>query len=253
METHPWVAPPPDLAPPSSGVDVWRIRLDLAPAARDRLRATLAPDEQARADRFRSPIDGGRFIAGRGSLRAILGLYLGASPETLRLDAGPHGKPRLTGPHRASGLEFNLSHTGGLAALAVADGRRVGADIEAVRPIVAMERIVERFFSPRERSAIAALPESSRLAAFFRTWTSKESYQKATGLGMTVPLDGFDVAVDPGAPPALLDVRGRPGEAARWTIRDLPPCPGHLGAIAAEGDWSEIHAYDLLHLGESPR
>jgi 4'-phosphopantetheinyl transferase len=234
MTTQAWEPPP--LAPTASAAEVhaWRFPLEPAGEVVARFRSTLSEEETTRADRFRAAADRGRYIVGRGSLRAILGLYLCERPERLAFGLGPHGKPALAGDR----LEFNLSHAGGLGVLAVALGRCVGVDIEPIRPIDSMEGIVARFFSERERSDVAALPPDRRLDAFFRTWTSKEAYLKATGLGLTVSLEGFDVEANPEAPPRLLAVAGRPDEPGRWTMRDLEPGPGYVGTIAVEGsDW----------------
>jgi 4'-phosphopantetheinyl transferase len=117
-------------------------------------------------------------------------------------------------------------------------------DVEEVRPVAERDSIVARFFSARERAALASLPGPLRSDAFFRTWTCKEAYIKAIGTGLATPLDGFSVAVDPREPPGLLEVAGDPGEAARWSIRDLDMGPGYAGAVMAEGtDW-ELVCYE---------
>jgi len=235
----PWREPPAEPVAAPGAVDVWRVALDLGGSAVERLAATLADDERARADRLRVPGGRGRFIAGRGALRAILGRYLGLPADRLAFRYGGRGKPALPG----TGLEFNLTHSGGLALLAVTRGRAVGVDIEAARPMADADRLVERFFSPREVAAYRALPAAERPAAFFRCWTRKEAYMKATGLGLGQPLDGFDVSLAPGEPPRLLAVAGRPGEADRWSMRDLDPGPGYAAALLVEGGADLVRCY----------
>jgi len=235
----PWQPPPADPAASPVAVDVWRIALDPGESAVDRLAATLTTDELARADRLRVPGGRGRFIAGRGALRAILGRYLGVPADRLAFRYGGRGKPALPG----TGLEFNLTHSGGLALLAVAGGRAVGVDIEEARPMPDADRLVERFFSPREVADYRALPAAERPAAFFRCWTRKEAYMKATGLGLGQPLDGFDVALAPGDLPRLLAVAGRPDEADRWSMVDLNPGPGYAAALMVEGAAGAIRCY----------
>lgn len=96
------------------------------------------------------------------------------------------------------------------------------------------EDLVARFFSPREREMIRALPAALRPEAFFHCWTRKEAYIKAIGLGLSQPLRDFTVSVHPGEPAALLEVAGDPGAAARWRLHALHPGPGFVGALAAE-------------------
>ncbi len=123
----------------------------------ERLRGTLALDEQARAARFRFERDRHHFIVGRGTLRALLGRYLGAEPGRLEFRYEVYGRPALA---VGTDLRFNLAHSHGLALVAVARDREVGVDIEQVRPIESFERIIERFFSPRECATFRRCPRT---------------------------------------------------------------------------------------------
>jgi 4'-phosphopantetheinyl transferase len=219
----------------SEPVDIrlWTIDLDQGRDALDRLRGHLSPREAERAGRFHSEADRARFLVGRGALREILAREAGVGPGSLAIQVGPQGKPHLIGP--AADLRFNLSHARGLAVLAVAWGREVGVDVEAVRPMGDLAGLVARFFSPREREEFARVEPGRRAEVFFRTWTRKEAYVKAIGAGLSMPLDDFDVPVEPADPPGVLRVEGRPGEPSRWAMRDLEPGPEMFGTLVAEG------------------
>src|SRR5271156_1985631 len=116
-------------------IHLWRVRLDECDdGALDRLRATLAPEEKARADRFVFPRDRNAFIATRGILRQLLEKYLGCGPGQIEFDYGPQGKPSLRGESSKNSVQFNVSHSRGLALLAFAVARQVGVDVELVRP-----------------------------------------------------------------------------------------------------------------------
>lgn len=74
--------------------------------------------------------------------------------------------------------------------------------------------------------------------AFFNCWTRKEAYVKATGKGLAVPLDQFEVSLVPEEPTALLRVQWDSQEAVRWSLQELTPAPGYVAALAVEGkDW----------------
>jgi len=222
---------------PPGEVHVWRIPLGPLGASARRLGRLLSPDERARADRFYAEGDRLRFAVGRGALRTILGRYLRLAPDRLAFRYGPRGKPALAGETGPSAPRFNLAHSHDLALLAVAGGREVGVDVEAVRPIPDADRLVARFFSAREGAEYADLPDAEKIGAFFRGWTRKEAYVKATGDGLSMPLDRFDVPLAAG--PILLRVPDRPEEAARWSLRDLDPGAGFAAAVAVEGaGWS---------------
>ncbi len=233
-----WAPAPGRPALTARSVHTWRIALNRAPGDI----SGLSADERSRAARFRADADRARFVASHAALRTILGLYAGRRPEDLIFRDGPHGKPSLGEPS-GTGIEFNLSHSGGLAVVAVAP-RRVGIDVEAARAVPEWEAIVARFFSPREQASFLLLPEALRPNAFFRVWTCKEAYIKAIGTGLLTSLDSFSVDVDPREPMRLSEVVGRPDEAARWSIHDLDPGPGYAGAVMAEGtDW-ELSRFD---------
>ena len=235
LSTDEWVLPPADLALSNDDVHVWRVWLDLAVSSVRHLRFTLAPDELRRADRYHFETDRRRFIIARGVLRAILSRYLHQAPGQLQFGSNPYGKPTLLHPSAPDRLRFNVSHSDGLALIAIAAGREVGVDLERVRVDFACERIAEQFFSPREITALRALPAALRREALFTCWTRKEAYIKARGEGLSLPLDRFDVSLAPDLPAALLDVEGDPHEASRWSLRALHPGAGYVAALAVEG------------------
>ena len=230
-----WLPAPESPTLSNDEIHVWRAHLDRALSRAESLRLTLAPDEMERADRFRFTEDRDRFIAARGLLRAILGRYLNSSPEQLQLCHGPRGKPALAAQSGGEGIHFNVSHSNDLALYAIARDRRVGIDVEYIRPIPEACQIVERFFSAREKAVFRALSSDKQVEAFFRCWTHKEAYIKAQGQGLTLTLDRFDVPVAPGGPASLLDMDGDPSEASHWSLYELLPAPGYAAALAAEG------------------
>lgn len=194
--------------------------------------ALLSEQERARAARFHDRTAMVAFTAAHGWLRRVLGAYVNVPPEALRFGEGAHGKPQLA---LASGgtprVSFNLSHSGDLAIVAVAEQMAVGVDIEHVRPMP--RQIAEDSFAPGEAAALANVAPAERDSAFMRLWTRKEAYLKATGTGLNTPLDAFEVSLD--EPARLLRVRSDPAEAACWQIAHLEPAPGYCGAVAARG------------------
>ena len=226
------------VAPPSGGeAHLWRASLVQTPDALLRLHATLAPDETAKAARYRFQKDRDHYVAARGLLRRLLGLYLARTPESLRFSYGAYGKPSLDGARDAApwDLRFNLSHSHELVLYAFTRGRDVGVDLEYMRPDFACEEIAARFFSAREVSMLRTLPPEARTRAFFNCWTRKEAYIKARGEGLSHPLDAFDVSLIPGEPAALLGTRGDAGELTRWSLYDLDAGAGYAAAAVVQG------------------
>jgi 4'-phosphopantetheinyl transferase len=239
-----WPPAPPKPVLESSAVHVWCAPLEQEHARVAAFFQTLSLDEQERAGRFYFARDRGHYIVGRGVLRQILSRYLELAPQELVFSYGPKGKPglapdvlRVSG--KAPGLRFNLSHSGALALYALTYDREVGVDIEKFRPLEDAERIARRFFAAAEVRVFCALPAATQLAGFFNCWTRKEAYIKATGDGLSMPLDSFEVSLLPGQPARFLHVDGDPAEALRWSLRELYPAADYAAAVCVEGqDWT---------------
>ena len=220
-------------------VHVWRAPLDHPGPVVERLRRLLSQDEQARADRLYFEIDRRRFIVARGCLRTILKRYLEADPSGIDFFYNDHGKPYVaSSAHKPMQLRFNLAHSRGLAVYALTLGREIGIDLEYMCRTFTNEEIARRFFSAAEVNRLNGLPASKRHEAFFRCWTRKEAFVKAKGMGLSLPLDQFDVTFTAEEPPMVLRTRWDESEAARWTLREIEVGQRYVGAVAAEGhDW----------------
>ena len=225
---------------------VWRIQMDVAHDV-DLLRSLLPSEEQARADRFVSALHTRRFIVAYGVMRQILAGYLGASATELRFGVGDHGKPFLEWPtYNAPPIEFNLSHSGSVALLAIARGRAVGVDVEEWDDRVRHLAVSERFFSPAERDALRTLDADGRVIdGFFTAWSRKEAYLKATGRGITRGLHHFDVSLHPDAPAVLVADRLDVDAPSRWTMRALAPRRGYSAAVVVESPLSTLLLFEV--------
>jgi 4'-phosphopantetheinyl transferase len=236
-----WLVAPQNPSLERDEVHVWLICLNQSAAEMQSLHSILAAEEMERARNFHFDHHRERYIVAHLALRLILGRYLGQRPERLRFRSNDYGKPALDmeeGSESDESFHFNLSHSEEMALLAVGRGRDVGVDIECIRANFDHQQIAERFFSPREAATLCALPPNLQPEAFFNCWTRKEAYIKARGEGLSLALDGFDVSLIPGERAALLSVRDDPKETRRWSLRELPICPGYAAALAVEGhDW----------------
>ena len=222
-------------------IHVWRASLNLDSDLLHRLETSLAPDEQARAARFKFDRDRHRFIAARGILREILGAYLSRQPASLSFSYGPHGKPALNPSDGGQVIQFNVSHSHGMALYAFANAREVGVDIEAVRPMADWEDIARRFFVPQEVTDILSWPKDLQQEAFFKCWTRKEAYLKARGAGMTLSLKSFSVSFSEAGADAL-----RSDDSHRWSLYGLSPDQGYTGAVVGEGENWQLRCWSWM-------
>ncbi|MFF3264370.1 4'-phosphopantetheinyl transferase family protein [Streptomyces sp. NPDC002932] len=182
----------------------------------------LDAEELARAGNLAIEADRFCFLASHVALRMLLGARLGIAPDAVRLTrepcpscGGPHGRPATDG-----GVHFSLSHTRGVALLALAD-EPVGVDVERAPE----ERVVSEIgdqLHPSERRELAALPAEERPAAFVRAWTRKEAYLKGTGIGLAGGISHDHMGTGP-VP--------QPGPAG-WTVTDVAVPLGYAAAVA---------------------
>lgn len=180
----------------------------------DEALALLPPERRQRVQLCRDRAAALGIAAGGLLLRAVLGVRTDG-----RLLKGPCGKPHIPG-----GPEFNLSHGGTLAVLAVSD-RAVGVDCEDARR-GASKALLRRVLTPEEwGGSPAAIP-------FSRLWTRKEAVMKACGLGLGLAPASFCVLDD------LVQAEGQ-----TWRLHTLE-LRGHFVSCAAEA----AEAPELLHL-----
>jgi 4'-phosphopantetheinyl transferase len=233
-----WSSPRETPALESDEIHIWRAALSVDQTRLERLESTLAYDERGRAARFIFARDRDHFIAARGILRDTLGGYLHCAPQNIGFSYGPCGKPMVAGGNSAMAVSFNLSHSHGLAVIAIGRQREVGIDVELLRPEFAGQEIAERYFSENEIDELNRLPTELRTEGFFLCWTRKEAYIKARGDGLQVPLDSFSVSLSPGDLPTLSSA-----DQSRWSIESFVPSlnsePRYAAAVVGEGkDWT---------------
>jgi 4'-phosphopantetheinyl transferase len=234
---------PAALARADNDVHVWRASLESAVREAPHLTRILSEDELQRASRFHFARDRAQFIFARATLRTILSSYLSIEPARIRFDYGSHGKPGLLDPPTSGAVCFNVSHCNALALYAVTRNRRVGIDVERLIYNFPYEDIAARFFSPHENIELSEMPPEKKCRAFFSCWTRKEAYVKARGEGLSIPLHGFHVSVDPRQRICGLRIDGASEETRRWSMRSLDVGPSHAAALVVEGDRFRIRYF----------
>lgn len=221
--SHLWHTAQTDLTLSVDDVHVWRVDLEKSPLQLQELAQTLSIDEQNRAERFYFPQHRQHFIAARGILRTILGRYLGIEPQALRFDYQSRGKPILADTFASSGLCFNLSHSQGLALYAVSR-HPIGIDLEFTRAISDVEALAKRFFTDREYEIVRTLEPQQQQEVFFRYWTCKEAYLKATGEGLS-QLEQVEICLTPTQPAKVQN-------SPEWSLTELVPANNYVAAVA---------------------
>jgi 4'-phosphopantetheinyl transferase len=217
------------LPPVAGSVELWWIALDRPADEAAALARTLSSEETARAARFGTESLRRRWIVGRATLRQLLAQALGIAPADVTLAKGRRGRPQLAVPS----LDFNVSHTCGMALVGIAAtptaGMRIGVDVEHAQRRVNADSLSRKFLSAREQAALAPLAAEERRRGFLRLWTCKEAMSKATGDALSAPFRHLDVAQDGG----LALVAGpQPYSPADWALHAVEMPEGFLATVA---------------------
>lgn len=224
-------------------VHVWLVDLDDAATALAQLEETLTEDELERKRRFHFEGHRRQYVTCRGMLRRLLGHYLAEAPDRIRFSYSPRGKPYLAGSPTPE-LFFNLAHSHKLALYAFSTGMDLGIDIEYIHPIADAARIVRHYFSLREAQAYFSLPQpGQKQLAFFRVWTRKEAFLKATGDGLAIPLDQVEVSLGRQDYPQFLSFPAPYLNETDWHMVDLRPHPWYYGALVVSGAVQQLSCW----------
>jgi 4'-phosphopantetheinyl transferase len=221
---------PSELASPAANVSLWWAGLEASDQAFARLSSWLAAVEHARAARFGRESLRRRYIVGRASLRWVLARALGMAPDAVPIVRGPRGRPRLD---RETDLDFNISHTEGVALIGIARGVRIGVDVERADRDVHADGLARKFLTVAEQATLAPLDAPARRARFLRYWTCKEAMSKATGDGLSAPFRELEIDVAD----AVELVRGpAPYEPAHWHLHAVAVPAAYIATIALRVD-----------------
>lgn len=231
MESCVWQSSEDPIELQSDEIHVWKIELFGSPKTLASMRLHLSADEKARAERFHFERDRDRFVIGRATLRMLLAGYLRRRPGDLAFVYGARKKPALQRRTDEEELSFNITHSGDLALCGIGWNRNIGIDAEKFRHDFATEDIARRYFSAGEMAELMGLPTALRTEGFFNCWTRKEAYVKARGEGLHIPLDSFQVSLDPGRPERFLK-----GVESIWHLLAIRPGPDHAAALVYSGD-----------------
>ncbi len=195
-------------------------------------KALMTPEELAKSERFHFEKDRHQHIITRALVRTTLSRYANIDPTKWRFTKNQYGRPEII--NSTQSLRFNLSHTDGLIACAVVVKQDIGVDVENLkRKADSIDDIANRFFSDKEVQDLNTVPESQKRERFFDYWTLKESYIKARGMGLSLPLNQFSFHLRDNQP---LRISFAPQQLQddpnRWQFWLLQPTLQHKLAIS---------------------
>ncbi len=176
---------------------IWVFDLDKIHRAVNLFYSMLSDGEIIRANKFRNQIDKNRFICAKGILRYLISLQTEIKPSLIKFRYDKYKKPELIEQQNENSLKFNVSHSDSIFCVGMAYNQDIGIDIEVVKPITDLSELVKKYFSESECKQIERLSGNFKLEVFYKLWTSKEAIMKLTGKGLSLPLNKFEIFINP--------------------------------------------------------
>ncbi len=238
---------------PGGHIDLWYSYLDRItnPLQLDQYYELLSAMERDRLARFRPERVRKEYLVARALVRCVLSHYTDVPPHRWNFIAENHGKPVVQSPWEGYGA-FNLSHSSGLVICAVAAGGQVGADVESLDRTTTGIPLARRFFSRQEVDFLCRAPEHQWQELFLQIWTLKESYIKAIGHGLSMPLDRFFFTLPDDGPPKLYLTDQAASPQTDWQFSQFRlPSRHHISvALSLEDQNSDmvVHAREMIPL-----
>lgn len=210
-------------------IQVWHGTLAVEGAHYQNYWDILDAVEQAHAERLKTDLLRNRYVEAHGRLRHVLAQTLNQKPEKIRIAKAEHGKPYLVDTPE---LVFNMSHSENALVIGVAWNCRLGVDMESCKPRTSLSGLVDKCFAEEEIVYWHKLPEAQRVTEFYRFWTRKEAFVKATGRGIGLGLN--QCVVNPENQAEFLRVPDDYGRASLWCAQDIALEQGWCGVLVTD-------------------
>ncbi len=216
----------------SRSIDLWCGRASAADPGEleSCCEAALCDDERSGAQRYRRLTTRNQHIVGRGMARTLLAGQ-GVLPQQIQFSFNAHGKPDVIAPETVK-RPFNIAHTEGLVVFAACDSGQIGVDVERLSRATDVNLSRRYFAAPEVDYVMSQDSDEARTTAFLRVWTLKESFIKAIGRGLSIPLADFAFEQIDSPQPSIRMLRPGLGNADDWRFACVSPADGYLAAIA---------------------
>jgi 4'-phosphopantetheinyl transferase len=212
-------------------VHIWYVFSDRVtdPELLGRYESLMSTDEKARQKRFMMAESRHQHLIARALVRTTLSRYADVPPQAWTFAPNRYGRPEISGPIQTT-LRFNVSHARGLVVCAAAWECEIGVDVENVERPGEYVHLAQRFFAASEAAHVASVPAERQRDVFFDYWTLKESYIKARGMGLALPLGDFAFRLD--EPVTITFTGSIDDDPASWRFRRLRLSEQHKLALA---------------------
>jgi 4'-phosphopantetheinyl transferase len=195
----------------------------------DKFSHVLCPDELGRLEHIKHKQSKLEYQAAHILCRVMLSNFSDVAPADWLFEIGEHGKPEINEKLNHENLRFNISHTNGMVACALTTKYDIGVDLEWPSRNNCMNKIAKKKFTESEFNYLKAKPPTEQRKVFSSLWTLKESYLKAVGKGLLIPLNSFSFDLNT-LEISFLDNK-RFHNSGCWKFALLKPSDDHLCAL----------------------
>lgn len=221
-------------------IDIWHGNIAAEDAHYQNYWRVLDAAEQAHAEKITNDLLRKRYVEVHGRLRKVLAQTLNELPEKISIKKAEHGKPYLADTPE---LAFNLSHSANALVIAVGWNCQLGVDIEGCKPRTSLAALVDKCFAEEEIAYWNRLPEADKTLEFYRFWTRKEAFVKATGRGIALGLN--HCVINPENQAEFLRVPADCGQASTWHVLDIALGQGVCSALVTDKNVIGVRVIDL--------
>jgi 4'-phosphopantetheinyl transferase len=225
-------------------IHIWLSYLNLHQARLKHLYPLLSSTEKERSERFNHYKHRKNYIASHGFLHTVLSYYIDIPASEIAFSHGEQGKPSIIDEQNSENIQFNLSHSGNLAILAICKNHQLGVDIEHTDRKADWAGIARRFFTANEQQDFFQLNESIQEDAFYKVWTRKEAHMKVTGKGLHLPPTQFEISIPPKPAEFIGNLKSDDNNYYKMMDIDLPDIYNDYHAsLSANFDFQPIKSF----------
>ena len=223
-------------------VHVWQVRIDTSSFYPKDISITLSEDELERSGKFKFQKDREHFILRHYQLRLILSKYCDCHPHEMKFRYNSFKKPFIFSP-KCKGIKFNISYSHDFMVVGLNKEKDIGIDIEKVHEIHDLETVAVNNFSSQELKILNDTLDKTN--TFFKIWTRKEAFIKATGKGMYYPLKSFCVNINSSGSYEHPVIFKHPIKSKLWRIAELNTSDGYIASLAIKSNKFQISYFQL--------
>ncbi len=197
----------------------------------------LSEEEILRAETYHLPLDRRSYVIIRGVLKRLLSHFSGVGEKEIAFDCGKNGKLFLSSD---PDLQFNLSHAGEAFVIGLTRGREIGIDMEHLDRSLNISKLEAYLFTTEELQQFHNMEHSYRQEAFINSWTRKEAILKATGDGLTQPMNTLDVAFTKDGHCLLATDDQFPMQKTNWFLESCILMDNYRVSVAIKGQTDDL-------------